>query len=111
MTSGQAHAGVFLDAGLLQHGYLRAATGGGAGVTGGVCGSGRNFIHVEIYDNPHEIQGDLRNAKRAAAVTEWGLPNEPWTFVVGGDGKVADKFEAFVGREELEEALVGVGVH
>ena len=67
-----------------------------------------NFIHVEIYDNPHEIQGDLRNAKRAAAVTEWGLPNEPWTFVVGGDGKVADKFEAFVGREELEEALVGV---
>ena len=50
----------------------------------------------------------MRNAKRAAAVTEWGLPNEPWTFVVGGDGKVADKFEAFVGREELEEALLGV---
>ena len=71
-------------------------------------GGQANFIHVEIYDNPHEIQGDLRNAKRTAAVTEWGLPNEPWTFVVDGEGKVADKFEAFVGREELEEALLGV---
>ena len=67
-----------------------------------------NFIHVEIYDNPHEIQGDLRNAKRANAVTEWGLPNEPWTFIVDRNGKVADKFEAFTGREELEPSLLGV---
>ena len=65
-------------------------------------------IHVEIYDNPHEIQGDLRNAKRANAVTEWGLPNEPWTFIVDRNGKVADKFEAFTGREELEPSLLGV---
>ena len=59
-------------------------------------------------DNPHEIQGDLRNAKRAPAVTEWGLPNEPWTFIVDAEGKVADKFEAFTGRDELEESLLRV---
>ena len=71
-------------------------------------GEQANFIHVEIYENPHEIQGDLRNAKRAPAVAEWGLPNEPWTFLVDAEGKVADKFEAFATREELEESLVGV---
>ena len=71
-------------------------------------GGRANFIHVEIYDNPHEIQGDLRSARRAPAVTEWGLPNEPWTFVVDAEGKVADKFEAFTGRDELEESLLGV---
>ena len=67
-----------------------------------------NFIHVEIYDNPHEIQGDLRNARRAPAVAEWGLPNEPWTFIVDREGKVADKFEAYVTREELEASLLAV---
>ena len=70
-------------------------------------GESANFIHVEIYDNPHEILGDLRNAKRADAVTEWGLPSEPWTFIVDRNGKVADKFEAYTGREELEESLLG----
>ena len=67
-----------------------------------------NFIHVEIYDNPHEIQGDLGNAKVAEAVREWGLPNEPWTFIVDRHGKIADKFEAYTTREELEPALKAV---
>ena len=58
-----------------------------------------NFIHVEVYDNPHEIQGDLSNARIAHAVTEWGLPSEPWTFIVDADGLVAAKFEGFVTRE------------
>ena len=71
-------------------------------------GESANFIHVEIYDNPHEILGDLRNAKRADAVTEWGLPSEPWTFLVDRNGKVADKFEAYTTREELEESLLAV---
>ena len=67
-----------------------------------------NFIHVEVYDNPHEIQGDLSNAIIAPALTEWGLPSEPWTFVVDGEGMVQAKFEAFTTREELENALVAV---
>ena len=71
-------------------------------------GEQANFIHVEIYDNPHELQGDLRNAKRAPAVAEWGLPSEPWTFVVDRNGKVADKFEAYTTRDELEPSLLEV---
>ena len=67
-----------------------------------------NFIHVEVYDNPHEIQGDLSNAIIAPALTEWNLPSEPWTFIVDGDGMVQAKFEAFTTREELENALLAV---
>ena len=67
-----------------------------------------NFIHVEVYDNPHEIQGDLSNARIAPAVTEWGLPSEPWTFIVDADGLVSAKFEGFATRDELEESLLAV---
>ena len=67
-----------------------------------------NFIHVEVYDNPHEIEGDLSNARIAPAVAEWGLPSEPWTFVVGSDGLVAAKFEGFATLDELERALLAV---
>ncbi len=71
--------------------------------------SGRaNFIHVEVYDNPHEIQGDLSNARIAPAVTEWGLPSEPWTFVIDADGLVSAKFEGFATLDELGEALGGI---
>lgn len=65
-----------------------------------------NFIHVEIFDNPHKIQGDLSAAKTVAAAEEWGLPTEPWTFIVDQRGRVAAKFEAFTTGSEIEEALV-----
>ena len=67
-----------------------------------------NFIHVEVYDNPHEIEGDLSNARIAPAVAEWGLPSEPWTFVIGSDGLVAAKFEGFATLDELEQSLLAV---
>ena len=53
------------------------------------------FIHVEVFDNPHLIQGDLERAVAVPATEEWGLLTEPWTFVVDSDGAVAAKFEAF----------------
>ena len=71
----------------------------------GAFGHRASFIHVEIYANPKEIQGDLSKAQVAPAVLEWGLPSEPWTFVVDAQGRVAAKFEAFTSYEELEEAL------
>ncbi len=70
-----------------------------------------NFIHVEIYDNPDEIQGDLTRARIAATVDEWGLTmlphwfNESWTFVLDSDGTVKDRFEGFATLLELEESL------
>jgi hypothetical protein len=36
---------------------------------------------------------------------EWHLPTEPWTFLVGGDGRVKAKFEAAVSAGELESAV------
>jgi hypothetical protein len=37
-------------------------------------------------------------------VQQWGLPSEPWVFVVGADGKIRSKFEGAVGLDELEQA-------
>ncbi len=67
-----------------------------------------NFIHVEVYDKPVEIEGDLQNAPLSQAMIDWELPTEPWTFVMDGEGKVAAKFEAFVTKEELRAALMAV---
>ena len=64
-----------------------------------------NFIHVDFYDNPIEIQGDLTQARLSPTVVEWRLPSTEWSFVVGRDGVVSARFEAFATFEELEEAL------
>lgn len=70
-----------------------------------------HFIHVEIYDNPDEIQGDLDRARIAPTVDEWGLTsiphwfNESWTFVLDSEGRVQDRFEGFATVVELEESL------
>ena len=39
------------------------------------------------------------------AVKEWGLPSEPWTFIVGKDGVVKAKYDQFVPEEALEAVL------
>ena len=73
-----------------------------------------NFIHVEIYDNPHLIQGDLSQATLVQPVHDWGISavpgwlNESWTFVLGPDGTIAQRFEGYATLEELEEALQAV---
>ena len=67
-----------------------------------------NFIHVEVYDNPLEIQGDLSRGRLVPAITEWNLPSEPWTFIVDSDGLVQAKFEGFATTEELEAAIAAV---
>ena len=64
-----------------------------------------NFIHVEVYDRPAEIEGNLSKAPLAQAMIDWALPTEPWTFVMDADGVVAAKFEAFATKDELEAAL------
>ena len=64
-----------------------------------------NFVHVDFYDNPHEIQGDLDKARISPAVTEWSLPSIEWTFVIDGDGTVTARFEGFATISEVEAAL------
>lgn len=66
------------------------------------------FIHVDLYENPHEIKGDLSRARRTPILAEWGLRTDEWTFVVAADGRVAARFEAYAAREEVEGALKAV---
>ena len=64
-----------------------------------------NFIHVEVFEDPHLIEGNRFNARHVPAVDEWGLPTEPWTFIMDGEGVVRAKFEQFTPPEILEAAL------
>lgn len=70
-----------------------------------------NYIHVEIYDNPAEIQGNLDRAEIFSVVDDWGLTsiedyfNESWTFILDADGLIYDRFEGFATLDELEAAL------
>ena len=67
-----------------------------------------HFIHVDFFDNPDEIQGDLSRARISPTVTEWNLPSTEWSFVVNADGIVHRRFEGFAPLEELEDALLEV---
>ena len=66
------------------------------------------FIHIEVFDNPHLMEGDIANGILSPTLAEWGLVSEPWTFVVDRDGLVQAKFEAFTTRIELVAALIAV---
>ena len=64
-----------------------------------------NFIHVEVFKDPHLIQGGRPTGGTVPAVDEWNLPTEPWTFVVDKEGRISAKFEQFTTGEEIEKAL------
>ena len=64
-----------------------------------------NFIHVEVFENPHLIEAGRPAGGFVPAVLEWNLPTEPWTFVLDRAGRVQAKFETFTTVEELEDAL------
>jgi hypothetical protein len=57
------------------------------------------FIHVEVFDDNDPARGYNRWMR------EWGLETEPWTFVVGADGRIVERYEGPVSVAELEEAL------
>ena len=77
-------------------------------------GAVANFIHIEVYDNPDEIQGDLSRARYAQAVKDWGLSkiegylNESWVFILEPGGRIAGRFEGYASAAELDEALKAV---
>ena len=67
--------------------------------------SDANFVHVDFYDNPHAIQGDLDQAVISPAVREWRLPSIEWTFVIDRQGVVTARFEGFATYDEVNGAL------
>jgi hypothetical protein len=62
-------------------------------------GEGIRFIHVEIYEGNDPTKGENE------WVEEWGLPSEPWVFLVGRDGRVRARFEGTVSVRELDDAV------
>jgi hypothetical protein len=62
-------------------------------------GRGIRFIHVEVYDRNVPARGYNRWMR------QWNLHTEPWTFVVGADGRIKAKFVGSVSAAELTAAV------
>jgi hypothetical protein len=61
-------------------------------------GDKANFIHIEVYKTFNPLV-------YADEMDEWRLQGEPWTYILGADGKVAAVFGGPVSARELEQAL------
>ena len=70
-----------------------------------------SFAHVEVYDNPHEIQGDLTTARYSPLIETWGLSriedylNESFVFILDREGRIASKYEGYASIDELVAGL------
>ena len=71
-------------------------------------GDRANYIHVEVFENPHQLEGARPAGGLVAAVGEWGLPTEPWTFIIDSQGLVYAKFEQFTPAEEIEAKVLEI---
>lgn len=61
------------------------------------------FIHIEPWDL--DVARNDGRLVPSAELAEWGLETEPWTFVVGADGRIASRFQ---GPVALSEAVAAV---
>lgn len=72
------------------------------------------FVNVEPYQLRETDQGlqPLLDAdgqtQPVQAVLDWGLPTEPYLFVVDADGRISASFEGILGEDEVRAALVEV---
>jgi hypothetical protein len=66
-----------------------------------LASSGVRFIHVEVYTDNDPTKGYNRWMR------QWGLTTEPWTFLVGSDGRIKAEFEGSVSDGELTNAVKG----
>jgi hypothetical protein len=58
------------------------------------------FIHVEPYDLEQ-----MPNLVPTRASEQWGLPSEPWVFVVDGRGRLVSKYEGVLDARGLRADL------
>lgn len=65
-----------------------------------------NYVHVEIYENIHA--DSFQDLVAVPAVTDWGLPSEPWVFVTDDSGVVTAAFQGVASDSELSLAFAGV---
>ena len=65
-----------------------------------------NFIHVEIYDNPVELQNGSQAGIYSEPFNKWDLPSSEWTFIISCSGEISARYQGFVSIAELDEALM-----
>ena len=66
-------------------------------------GGAVEVIHIEPWDlDAARNEGRLTPS---AEMLEWGLPSEPWTFVVDGAGRISARYEGLVTAEEVLGAV------
>jgi hypothetical protein len=62
-----------------------------------------DFIHIEIY---RDFEADeINQAARDWLLTADGDLREPWTFLIGADGRIAASWDTIVTRAEIEPLL------
>ena len=66
-------------------------------------GGAVEFIHIEPWNL--DIARNEGRLVPSGELAEWGLETEPWTFVVGSDGRIASRFQ---GPVALSEAVAAV---
>jgi hypothetical protein len=62
------------------------------------------FVHVE----PYRLPADPGNLKPVPAALDWGLPTEPWVFVMDSTGRLREKYEGIISGRELNQTLRGL---
>lgn len=67
-------------------------------------------IHLEVYENPAEVDGDLldERLRLVPAFDELGLTFEPSLFLIGRDGVLVDRIDNVFDRSELELGLAEI---
>ncbi len=68
-------------------------------------GGQMSFIHIEVFERPDLLLDGKGELRARAAVREWRLQIEPVVFLVDAQGLVADRFEGFTPRAELEASV------
>ncbi len=70
-------------------------------------GDAASYIHIDLYENPEQVRLGEEPIE-TPILEEWGLHTDEWTFVVGADGVVSARFEAFAPLAEVEAALAAI---
>jgi len=64
-----------------------------------------DFLHVEVYGGFNEPGFEPDVAHLVPAVVAFGLPTEPWVFVMDEEGVVIGRFDGVLGDGEIESLL------
>jgi hypothetical protein len=64
-----------------------------------------DFLHVEVYAGFNEAGFEPDVDHLVPAVVAFGLPTEPWVFVMDEQGVVMGRFDGVLGEGEIETLL------